>query len=107
MYLTKMMKDIVEVHFNIGHNDYARIEPLLRAAGYRINRSAQAILADGDELICVSALPRLLLKDCGKSDFHSMLPSLSTWRPSATRRWWLVPMLQRLGPSRHPINGCT
>ncbi len=49
MHLTKMMKDIVEVHFNIGPKDFARIEPLLRAAGYRINRSAQAILADGRE----------------------------------------------------------
>lgn len=49
LYLTKMMKDIVEVHFNIGHKDYARIEPLLKAAGYRINRSTQAILADGAE----------------------------------------------------------
>jgi hypothetical protein len=29
---TKMMLDIAEVHFNIGRADFARIEPLLKAA---------------------------------------------------------------------------
>ena len=48
-YRTKMMQDIVEVHFNIGPQDFARIEPLLRAAGYRITRSRGAALADGEE----------------------------------------------------------
>jgi hypothetical protein len=48
-YATKMMRDVVEVHFNVGPDDFARVEPLLRAAGYRINRSAHEAVADGDE----------------------------------------------------------
>jgi hypothetical protein len=44
-----MMRDIVRVHFDLGPQDFARIEPLLKAAGYRITRSAGEVLADGAE----------------------------------------------------------
>lgn len=49
LYATKMMRDIVEVHFNIGREDFARIEPLLRAAGYQITHSGNEVVADGEE----------------------------------------------------------
>jgi hypothetical protein len=48
-YAERMMRDVVRVHFDVGPQDFARIEPLLRAAGYRIARSAGAVLADGAE----------------------------------------------------------
>lgn len=48
-YATKMMRDIVELHFAVGRRDFDRIEPLLRAAGYRIRRSESAVVADGHE----------------------------------------------------------
>jgi hypothetical protein len=44
-----MMRDVVRVHFNVGRQDFARIEPLLKAAGYRITRSAGEVFADGAE----------------------------------------------------------
>ena len=48
-FASKMMRDVVEVHFNVSPVDMARIEPLLSAAGYRISRSADLVTADGDE----------------------------------------------------------
>ena len=48
-YASKMMRDIVSAHFNLGPADFARIEPLLKAAGYRIRRSRAQIVADGQE----------------------------------------------------------
>jgi hypothetical protein len=47
VYAQRMMRDIVQVHFNVGPQDFARIEPLLKAAGYRITRSAGEVLAAG------------------------------------------------------------
>jgi hypothetical protein len=49
VYAERMMRDIVQVHFNVGPHDFARIEPLLKAAGYRITRSAGEVVADGAE----------------------------------------------------------
>ena len=49
LFATKMMRDVVEVHFNVGHADFARIEPLLKAAGYRIRRTSDEVVADGEE----------------------------------------------------------
>jgi hypothetical protein len=49
VYAEKMMRDIVQVHFAVGPRDFARIEPLLKAAGYRITRSSDEVLADGAE----------------------------------------------------------
>lgn len=48
-YASKMMRDIASARFNLGPADFARIEPLLRAAGYRIRRSPGTIVADGQE----------------------------------------------------------
>lgn len=48
-YATRMMRDITYVQFNIGPADFARIEPLLGAAGYRLRRTANLIVADGEE----------------------------------------------------------
>lgn len=49
IFAQRMMRDIVRVHFNVAPQDFARIEPLLRAAGYRITRSASEVFADGAE----------------------------------------------------------
>jgi hypothetical protein len=49
VYIERMMRDVVLVHLNVGPLDFARIEPLLRAAGYRITRSAGEVLVDGAE----------------------------------------------------------
>lgn len=49
LYAERMMRDIVQVHFNVGPHDFARIEPLLKAAGYRITHSAGEVFADGAE----------------------------------------------------------
>jgi hypothetical protein len=49
LYASRMMRDIVHVHFNVAPEDYERIEPLLRAAGYRITRSTREAMADGTE----------------------------------------------------------
>jgi hypothetical protein len=48
-YATKMVRDVVHVHFELGPDDFARIEPLLSAAGYRITRSPGEVLAEGRE----------------------------------------------------------
>ena len=48
-YATKMMRDIVEVHFDVPPADFARIEPLLIAAGYRLARSRRQVVATGPE----------------------------------------------------------
>jgi hypothetical protein len=48
-YRSRMMRDIVELSFDIGAQDFARIAPLLTAAGYRITRSGTAAFADGAE----------------------------------------------------------
>lgn len=49
LFATRMMRDIVEVHFSVRHADFARIAPLLKAAGYRITRVGDQVTADGDE----------------------------------------------------------
>ena len=48
-YAGKMMRDILSVHFNVGPSDFARIEPLLSAAGYRLRHGANEVLATGAE----------------------------------------------------------
>lgn len=48
-YATKMMRDITFAHFHLAPADFARIEPLLIAAGYRIRRAKGRIVADGNE----------------------------------------------------------
>jgi hypothetical protein len=49
LYRQRMMRDITLVEFNLTSDDYARIEPLLSAAGYRMSRSSKRVTADGDE----------------------------------------------------------
>lgn len=49
IYRQRMMRDVRRVEFDAGAKDYARIEPLLRAAGFRIGRSGNRVVADGDE----------------------------------------------------------
>ena len=46
-YANKLMRDVTFAHFDVGAADLARIEPLLRAAGYRIVRSGSDIQAIG------------------------------------------------------------
>jgi hypothetical protein len=48
-YATRMVRDVVHVHFELGADDFARIEPLFGAAGYRITRSPGEVLAEGRE----------------------------------------------------------
>lgn len=48
-YADRMMRDITDVHVALSRADYARIEPLLRAAGFSIRRSGRDMLADGQE----------------------------------------------------------
>lgn len=48
-YVQRMMRDVVQVHFELGQADFARIEPLFKAAGYRITRKGNDVLADGSE----------------------------------------------------------
>lgn len=49
LYQQRMMRDVSRVEFNVAAKDYARIEPLLVAAGFRMNRSGDSVVADGDE----------------------------------------------------------
>jgi len=46
-YLQRMMRDVSLVEFELPPGDYARIEPLLRAAGYRMRRSGNRVTARG------------------------------------------------------------
>lgn len=48
-FATRMMRDVVYLHFDVGPSDLARIEPLLQAAGYRIARSDREVRAYGEE----------------------------------------------------------
>jgi hypothetical protein len=49
LYRERMMRDVTRVEFNVGAKDYARIEPLLTAAGFRMRRSGDRVVADGVE----------------------------------------------------------
>jgi hypothetical protein len=49
LFATRMMRDVVELQFDIGPADFARVVPLLEAAGYRIRREGAAVTADGVE----------------------------------------------------------
>lgn len=49
LYRQRMMRDVMRVEFNVGAKDYARIEPLLIAAGFKIRRSRNRVVADGQE----------------------------------------------------------
>ena len=49
LYQQRMMRDVTRVEFNVGAKDYARVEPLLIAAGFRIRRSGKRVVADGKE----------------------------------------------------------
>lgn len=48
LYLQRMMRDVTRVEFDLPRSDYARIEPLLAAAGFRLSRSGDRVLADGE-----------------------------------------------------------
>lgn len=50
LYVQKMMRDVTFVRFAVAAEDFARIEPLLRAAGFRISRSADHVTATGEEM---------------------------------------------------------
>ena len=49
LYRQRMMRDVTRVEFNVAPKDYVRIEPLLVAAGFRMSRSGNQAVADGDE----------------------------------------------------------
>jgi hypothetical protein len=49
LYRQRMMRDITRVEFNVGDKDYARIAPLLIAAGFFIRQSGDRVVADGQE----------------------------------------------------------
>lgn len=49
LYADRMMRDITAVQFAVTPRDFARIEPLLKAAGFRIRRSKSRIEADGEQ----------------------------------------------------------
>jgi len=49
LYREKMMRDVERVEFDIPVADFRRIEPILRAAGFRISQLPGRVLADGDE----------------------------------------------------------
>lgn len=49
LYSQRMMRDVTHVAFDVSAADYARIEPMLRAAGYRLVRTGDTISVDGDE----------------------------------------------------------
>lgn len=48
-YRQRMMRDITRVEFSVAAKDFARLEPLLVAAGFRLEATADGIIADGDE----------------------------------------------------------
>ena len=49
LYRQRMMRDVRRVEFDVAAKDYARIEPLLAAAGFRMRRSGMRVVADGQE----------------------------------------------------------
>lgn len=49
LYRQRMMRDVTRVEFNVAEKDYARIRPLLVAAGFRLNSRGGQVIADGDE----------------------------------------------------------
>lgn len=49
VYRQKMMRDVTRVEFNVAARDYARIAPLLIAAGFHLSRADDQVLADGQE----------------------------------------------------------
>ena len=49
LYRHAMMRDVTRVEFDVAAGDYARIEPLLTAAGFRLRRARGRVVADGDE----------------------------------------------------------
>lgn len=48
-YRNRIVRDIAHVTFDVGRRDFARIEPLLRAAGYHIERKPDHFVAAGVE----------------------------------------------------------
>jgi Family of unknown function (DUF5829) len=49
LYQQRMMRDVTRVELDVGAKDFARIEPLLTAAGFRIRQSGSRVVADGEE----------------------------------------------------------
>ena len=49
LYRQRMMRDITRIEFDVPAKDYARIEPLLKAAGFQIRRWKDRVVADGQE----------------------------------------------------------
>jgi hypothetical protein len=49
LYRQRMMRDVSRIEFNVAAKDYARIEPLLSAAGFRLSRSGDRVVADGQD----------------------------------------------------------
>ena len=49
LYRQRMMRDVTGVEFNVRAEDYARIEPLLMAAGFKLRRAGDRVVADGEE----------------------------------------------------------
>lgn len=49
LYRQRMMRDVTRVEFDVSAKDYARIEPLLTAAGFQIRRSGDRVVADGQD----------------------------------------------------------
>lgn len=49
LYRQKMMRDVTRVEFDVKAKDYARIDPMLRAAGFKMRRSGNRVVAGGEE----------------------------------------------------------
>lgn len=48
-YRERLMRDVTRAEFHLSAKDYARIEPLLSAAGFRMTRSEDRVVADGEQ----------------------------------------------------------
>lgn len=49
LYQQRMMRDVTRVEFSVGAKDFARIEPLLTAAGFKMSRVGDRVAANGQE----------------------------------------------------------
>ena len=95
LYRQRMMRDVKQVELNVGAKDYARIEPLLTAAGYRMRRSGNRVVADGLETDLVFHLTghtglrrvEFWLNASTAREVHVIGKSRLTVGPGATAVW--------------------
>ena len=108
LYRQRMMRDVTRVEFNVAAKDYARIEPLLTAAGFRIGRSGNRMVADGQETDLVFHITGQMslrrvefsLNAPATREVHSIGRSRLSVGPGATAVWDFNSVVLRAADTR-------